>query len=159
MNDASYKHTSVYVATADLLVLFGLLCENAKGLYFSRMGKYVGHYWIWGGTTSSVGYIVFENQHRVYGNIIVNLAPIWRIHNIGSFMSDITSNLKISNVFNNRSTRNLRVTSIMVMRRFTDVEADRPELFWKSLTSVLAWDPESDCLLVRFKGESRVRLA
>jgi len=117
------------VETADLLVLFGLLYENTKGLYFSRMGKYVGHYWILGGTTRSVGYIMFENQYRFYGSIRVNLVPSWRIHNIGSFMSDITSNLKISNVFNNRSIRNLRVTGIMVMRRFTDVEADRPELF------------------------------
>ncbi|MBF0886120.1 hypothetical protein [Gluconobacter sphaericus] len=155
----SYKHSSVHVATADLMVLFGLLYKNVKGIYFSQMGKYVGHYWILGSTTSSVCYIMFENQYRVYVSIIINLVPSWRIHNIGSFMSDITSNLKISNVFNNRSIRNLRVTGIMVMRRFTDVEADRPELFWKNLTSVLAWDPESDCLFVRFKGESRVRLA
>jgi iron complex outermembrane receptor protein len=104
INNAKYKNTNVLVAqTPSWVSAAGVIFNDSKGWYSSLMSKYYGPQYGIDNTVDANNNPVFGNQYWIGSFYTADFATSYTVKKPFTGAKEMTTSLKISNLFNNKA--------------------------------------------------------
>jgi len=103
INNATYKDGGARVANTPRNVeTLGLIYADTRGWHGSLMTKFYGSQFGSDNTTDSKGNLVFENKYPISSFRTTDLAVGYTIKHLGHWARDVSINMQVNNLFNNK---------------------------------------------------------